>query len=254
MLLTHNYHTHTARCGHASGTDRAYVEEAIRCGFDTLGFSDHTPYPFHGVDDSGIRMRCAELEDYVRSVLALREEYKSDIRILLGLEVEYYPRFFAEWKTLVEPYPFDYFLLGQHFVGDEHDGVYSGWETDDPAVLKGYVDQTIEAMRTGLFLYLAHPDLIRYRDNRSPLYETEMTRLCEAAKSLAVPLEINLLGIWDRRWYPNPFFWEIAGRVQNEVVIGADAHRPEKLYPKEALDEALRLIEVNRLHRKQILL
>ena len=41
-----NYHTHTTRCNHASGTEKEYVEAAIETGLKVLGFSDHTPYPF----------------------------------------------------------------------------------------------------------------------------------------------------------------------------------------------------------------
>ena len=40
-----NFHTHTMRCNHADGTDRAYVEAAIKSGIKVLGFSDHVPYP-----------------------------------------------------------------------------------------------------------------------------------------------------------------------------------------------------------------
>ena len=41
-----NYHTHTARCHHASGTEEEYIQAAIESGLRVLGFSDHTPYPF----------------------------------------------------------------------------------------------------------------------------------------------------------------------------------------------------------------
>ena len=44
--MLYNYHTHTARCNHASGTDREYVEKAIEAGYKTLGISDHAPYLF----------------------------------------------------------------------------------------------------------------------------------------------------------------------------------------------------------------
>ena len=44
--FTESLHTHTFRCGHASGTEREYIENAIAAGFDTLGFSDHAPYVF----------------------------------------------------------------------------------------------------------------------------------------------------------------------------------------------------------------
>lgn len=40
-----NLHTHTFRCGHASGTDDQMVLSAIETGFELLGFSDHMPYP-----------------------------------------------------------------------------------------------------------------------------------------------------------------------------------------------------------------
>ncbi len=44
-MIKANYHTHTARCGHAIGTDEEYVQTAIQAGLKTLGFSDHAAYP-----------------------------------------------------------------------------------------------------------------------------------------------------------------------------------------------------------------
>ncbi len=41
-----NLHTHTWRCHHATGTERAYVEAAIQGDIKILGFSDHTPMPY----------------------------------------------------------------------------------------------------------------------------------------------------------------------------------------------------------------
>ena len=38
-----NYHTHTPRCHHAKGTEREYVENAIRAGIKRFGFADHSP-------------------------------------------------------------------------------------------------------------------------------------------------------------------------------------------------------------------
>lgn len=38
-----NFHTHTYRCHHAKGTDRDYVEAAIKAGYTEIGFSDHVP-------------------------------------------------------------------------------------------------------------------------------------------------------------------------------------------------------------------
>ena len=68
-----NYHTHTWRCHHASGTEREYVEAAIRGGLKILGFSDHTPqiYPDGYVNHT--KMLPEQLEDYVNVILALKK-------------------------------------------------------------------------------------------------------------------------------------------------------------------------------------
>ncbi len=55
-FLKANYHTHTYRCQHAYGSEREYIEAAIRMGIAELGFSDHVPCPFKDGYVSGIRM------------------------------------------------------------------------------------------------------------------------------------------------------------------------------------------------------
>lgn len=237
-----NYHTHTWRCLHAAGTEREYVENAIKGGYKILGFSDHTPMPYPGGYVSNVKMRSDQLEDYVDTVLALREEYRRDIEIHLGLEVEYYPGLFEALLTLLQPYPIEYFLLGQHYLGDEIGEPYCGAATDDPKHLLRYCAQSMEALKTGRFTYFAHPDLIHFTGDEK-LYEESMGRLCQGAKELSVPLEINFLGIWDGRNYPAPRFWKIAGEVGNTVVFGADAHQPDKVVNPEALCRAEKLVK-----------
>lgn len=57
-----NYHTHTARCGHAEGTDEEYVLAAIERGFDELGFSDHVPWPYkNGYVHPTVRMHISQM-------------------------------------------------------------------------------------------------------------------------------------------------------------------------------------------------
>lgn len=233
-----NYHTHTPRCNHAEGGEREYVERAIQAGLKTLGFSDHTPMPFDGDYYSNFRMRPEELEGYVNTLLALREEYKNDIDIRIGLEVEYYPRYFDRLIDLLAPYPIDYLLLGQHFIENEHNAPYSGARTEDEDILRRYVDQTSEAMRTGMFTYFAHPDLCDYVGDEE-IYRFHMKRLCETAKECRVPLEINLLGVWNGRRYPCDRFFRIAGEVGCDVVLGVDAHQPERILEEDVLERAL---------------
>ncbi len=242
-----NYHTHTWRCHHAYGKEKEYVENAIKGGLKILGFSDHTPVAFPDYT-GGVRMSPDQLEDYVNMVISLREEYRKDIEIHLGFEVEYYPASFEAYLEMISPYPIEYLLLGQHFVGNEIGEPYSGHPTFSYDILIRYCDQCAAALETGKFTYLAHPDLINYVGGNQGLYESCMRKLCIKAKSLSVPLEINLLGIEGKRNYPNDRFWEIAGEEGNDVILGSDAHVPENVVNAEAEKKALEIVKKNHLH------
>lgn len=221
-----NYHTHTYRCNHASGTEEEYIRLAIERGLTTLGFADHAPMPFPDGHHSGFRMLVEQFPGYVETLLALREKYRGQIEILIGLETEYYPDVFERLLELVRPYPLDYMILGQHFLGNEGPGdPYSGSPMKEEAHLVRYVDQAIAGISTGRFTYIAHPDLPNYIGGNAIAYRREMTRLCQAAKEQGIPLEINLLGLSEGRHYPVDMFWQIAGSLGCEAILGCDAHQ-----------------------------
>lgn len=231
-----NYHTHTARCRHASGTEREYIEKAIAAGIETLGFADHVPYPFPDGYQSGMRMSMSELEEYVRCLSVLREEYKKDIRILIGFESEYYPELFGELTRRLDQVGYDYLIMGQHHLKDERLKRYCGRPTEKEEDLAEYVREVIEGLETGRFLYLAHPDLLHFTGN-AEVYHKHMEKLCRRVKELNIPLEINLLGLWEGRNYPSGKFFQIAAKTGNQVILGLDAHKPEA-FEQAALIEA----------------
>ena len=246
-----NFHTHTWRCRHASGTEREYIEEAIRGGMKVLGFSDHTPYPFPDGHDSGFRMLLEQTEDYFRTLTELKKEYADQIRIHIGVEAEYYPDVFPLLLDYLKDYPCEYMILGQHMLGNEETHEFVGRGYDEPSVLTRYVDQVLEGVSTGKFLYLAHPDMLNWTGDKA-LYRREMERLCVGAKEMNCPLEINFLGIYDERHYPTADFWEIAGRVGNTVVLGCDAHEPKGLNRPDVEARGLAIVEQYGLTLKTI--
>lgn len=223
-----NYHTHTKRCRHASGEDREYVETAIEAGIKILGFSDHCPWIYPNEFVSRIRMQPEELEGYVDSLTRLRDEYEDDIKILIGLEMEYVPELMDTQHQFLSQYPIDYMILGQHFVGQEENSQYMGVPTSDLQLLQQYVDSVVSGMKSGMFQYVAHPDLINFIGNQK-LYRRAMRRLLEFMKEEGYPIELNMLGAVQNRNYPNETFWELAREIGNQVIIGIDAHSPEQL-------------------------
>ena len=240
MALSYNYHTHTPRCNHALGTEREYVEKAIEAGIKTLGFSDHAPYLFPNGYSSPHRMLPSELFDYAKSILALKKEYEKDIRILCGFELEYYPKYHEKEMQFLKQVNPDFILMGQHFTNNEIDGVYAYNNTEFS--LESYVDQTLEGLATGDFLYLAHPDLVGAAFPKA-LALKEQRRLCEGAKKMGIPLEINLLGICTNRAYPSRAFFEIAADVGNDIVLGTDAHSPDAILDHLSQEKAMQMVK-----------
>lgn len=233
-----NYHTHTWRCNHAIGREEEYVQAALNRKFQILGFADHTPYFFPGDYYSGFRMRPERLKGYCDTVRLLRKKYSDQISIPLGLELEYYPAYLPKLLPALRDHGIEYLLLGQHFVGNEIGEHYSGRATGDAAILETYCRQVCDAMQTGLFTYLAHPDLIHYVGDEQT-YRAAMRQICVEAKGCGMPLEINMLGLWSGRNYPNPIFWELAAEEGCDVVIGCDAHAPDHLLKTETEEKAL---------------
>ncbi len=226
MGIKANYHTHTVRCKHATGTEREYVESAIKNGYKVVGFSDHTPQPYTDGFVSPIRMDMDELDGYLETIKALRDEYADRIDIRTGLEVEFFPAYFDELMKELDKRDIEYLILGQHCVPDEEYGFYAGSATDSEEQLSEYVDLVIEALGTGKFMYLAHPDLIHFT-GPDDIYLRHMTRLCEYALDNNVQLEVNGQGLILQRWYPCERFFKLASGMGCSFIFGCDAHAPE---------------------------
>ena len=228
-----NYHTHTPRCNHAYGTEREYVENAIRRGLSILGFSDHTPQYFPGCYYSTMRMRPYELAEYCTAVRSLQGQYRDRIRIHLGLEAEYYPAIWGDLLPRLQDHGIEYLILGQHWLGNEMNEPGSGAATTDEALLRRYCHQVMDALETDKFTYIAHPDLLNFVGDLK-IYRQHMKELIRAATQSNTPLEINLLGMAYGKHYPNQAFWELVGEENCPAVLGIDAHAP-----KHILNEAV---------------
>lgn len=237
-----NYHSHTARCNHASGAEAAYVQNAIARGLRIFGFSDHTPQFFPGDYYSRMRMLPHQLEDYCRTVRDLQAEYRDQIQIPLGLEAEFYPGIWHELLPRLQDAGIEYLILGQHWLGNEQGEHGSGGATADENLLRRYCRQVMEALETEKFTYIAHPDLFHFVGDPA-VYRRHMGELCRAAKQADIPLEINLLGILEGKHYPNGEFWAIAAEENCKVILGMDAHAPAHVLDPEPEARALRIVQ-----------
>lgn len=260
-IPSYNFHTHTNRCGHASlAEDSLYVDYAIKTHIDLLGFSDHVPFTSYEFPNPWSRMFNDEIEDYINDVKTLQKQYEN-ITILCGFEVEYdelKDGYLKELRNRV-----DYFVLGQHFVNDKLRSIKRKNNPDYPIE---YAKVVCKALDTGLFDMVAHPDIfMQYRDS----LETEELRqkflenskiaslmICNKAKELDIPLEINFARVGSDRYlsdgeliYPHSLFWKVASLVKCPVMYGIDAHSPKQILLREESQKYINsVIDVSKLN------
>ena len=255
-----NYHTHTYRCGHADldMTDKEYVLEYIKMGFEKVAFTDHCPSRIDKREE--VRMKCSEKDEYKKSITGLKEKYADKIEIQFGYEVEYLPgeeEFIAELKNESEK-----IILGQHFIYNENNELkYIGKEMYTDEDLKKYADYIDKALEHNIPNIVAHPDMFMLSRNNFGHVDAEVTnRICQSAEKYNIPLELNLRNIykvkykselikrkgnfnWDRIAYPCKEFWNIAKNYNVKVVYGMDVHnRGQILLWNELIENAKEII------------
>lgn len=228
-----NYHTHTFYCGHAGGTVKEYVETAIKNGIKILGFSEHAPFKIF--DD---RMSYEDFLQYLKDIEECQKEYSSQITILKGLEIEYIEDQLDYIKELKSK--LDYLCFGAHFYNDGPDILNkSTYEITSKKQIREYGKYVIRAIKSGLFDFIAHPDLymINYPkfDRTCKRVTHQIFKVCEKYDAI---LEINANGIRrglsskkDGVYYSYPCykFWEIGKKYKVKVIVGSDSHNPKNL-------------------------
>lgn len=256
MKILANYHTHTLLCNHAEGHVEDYVKKAISVDFSELGMSDHGFVPL-SPSDLPITFRyfftsyMSEddfYNDYLIKIKEAQIKYKDEIKIYAGLECEYFYNQEAHYKKLLEH--LDYLVLGQHYV--YHNGKYLSTYLDlNSDNILSYANNISDALDSGYFKILAHPDLfmLGYSDSQyqMPIFDKRAKEaskiIIEACVRNDVYIEINasgarkgkrrLLNGSDEYYYPRSEFWEMTKKYPTiKIIIGSDAHHPLALKGK----------------------
>jgi histidinol-phosphatase (PHP family) len=228
-----DYHLHTPLCGHAVGAPRDYILAAHQAGLVEIGFSDHNPMPTQ-FDDW--RMAPDQLPNYLALIEEARREFP-DYPVRLGLECDFIPGYEDHIRHLARSADWDYLIGSVHYVTPE-------WDIDNPKHLKRWTEQPVEEIwqayfeaytkmaRSGLFDFLAHPDLVKKFGHRpagdlSRFYLQTLDAMAEAG----VTMEVSTAGLRKQvcEIYPSRAFL-VAARLRHiPIVINSDAHDPKEV-------------------------
>ena len=238
MKIDYTFHSHTFRCGHAIGDIHDHVFLAVKHGYKIFGASDHVLLP--GIIQPRVRGDYSLLEEYINEYNLTKEKYKKDIKMYLGFECEYSKYFLSYYKALLKDKGFDYLICGQHCYFDESNS--SHYYFDKPNGLKRMKEDMIEAMKSGLFLYIAHPDIIfSGAAEITEEFKKATKELIDAAIKYNSVFEVNIHGFIRnhvRRGvtyidYPCSYFWKEVAKTNIRVVHGGDFHDPAEIEMRE---------------------
>lgn len=257
-----NLHTHSIYSDGKS-QPREIVEEAIRQGLTTLGFSEHSPLPF----DNNFSVKSADMPKYVAEIAQLKAEFKGKIDIYCGLEADYLTGVSEPFAVTKEKYHLDYLIGGVHLVGqsanpDEiwfidgpkwevyDEGLQKFFDGDIRRAVRRFFEQSNEMIENEPFDIIAHFDKIkmhnrdRYFHEDEPWYRKLALETLDLIREKGLIMEINTRGIYKKRYngfYPSPWLMEEACKMHIPAIISADAHHFSEITLEfEAAENALK--------------
>ncbi len=222
-----NFHAHTIYCHHSTNQPRELIELAIQKGYKQFGISEHIElFQF-----TSARPSVDECHQLFQELKLLKEEYKAQIEIFIGLESECHPEAMTLIKQWYDHPDVDFIIYGNH-IYDVIDGKFKFLaDYCDDAVIDKQIACAELAATSGMFSYFCHPDRYLKFYGR---WDDEAQRLADTFIDLAIkynmPLEINVSGYRtklknkDPLQYPCDAFWDRVSQSNAPVIIGLDTH------------------------------
>lgn len=244
-----NLHTHTHFCD-GKAEPLAYVKEALKQGFDTLGFSGHAPLPF----ENKIAIIPEELPSYIKEIRRLGEYYRDQINIPLALEFDFIPGLSADFQQVSRDNKLDYTIGSIHLIGDDSSeqlwfidggdpkpyemGLKTNFNNNIRKAVASYFEQLNIMIETQTPDIIGHLDKIKMH-NRSRFfnedenwYQQHINETLALIKEKGNIIEVNTRGLYKKRsdaLFPGLSALKKIKALNIPITISSDAHKPDEL-------------------------
>lgn len=244
-----NFHTHTTFCD-GKHTPEEVILAAIEQGLETLGFSGHCMTPF----DLSYCMQ--DVAGYRKEVLRLKEKYRGQITILLGIEEDLHAQVDrSEYQYLIGSA--HYLKCGERYcpVDDGHEKVLACIQTEFGGNPLSYARAYFEALcgyaRARKPEIIGHFDLITKYDEEylpplllgNPEYERMAAGYAREAAKSGCLFEVNTGAIsrgLRKSAYPSAEILHALYKEGARIVLSSDSHSKDTLL--FGLEEARALV------------
>lgn len=228
--LLYETHMHTPLCKHAEGEPEDYAAVAEHRGLQGIIVTCHNPVPGGWAAEG--RMAVEQFDQYVALVERARQTWAGRVDVRLGLESDYAPGMEPWLEKLHARAPFHHVLGSVHPHLREYQALYLRGNVVE--FQKTYFTHLAMAAETGLFDTIAHPDLVKnvFPDQWHPQSIIDHIRHClDRIARTGVAMELNTSGLHKAipEMNPGPKILAEMHRRNIPVVIGADAHKPERV-------------------------
>lgn len=257
-----NLHTHSTYSDGKSPMEDT-IEEAIRQGMHTIGFSDHSSLPFK----SRVSIPNDKNDEYAHLLKELKAKYSGKIDVLASMEMEFIPGIVVDFQKTKRDYALDYLIGSVHLVGKTPDtlwfidgkdvepydtGLQKFFGGDIRKGVRAYFDQENEMIETEKFDIIGHFDKVkmnsrgRYFQEDEKWYRDMVMETLDLIKQHDLIVEVNTRGLYKQRYngfYPSEWLLPRMKEMNIPVLISSDAHQSFELtyYFKEA-EEALKAV------------
>lgn len=250
-------HIHTPYCPHGTPDSfHLYIEKAIQNGFDEISFTEHAPLPLDFIDptpekDSGMDIK--QLESYFSNLHDLKKQYKKDIVISTGLEIDFISGFEEETTSFLNTYgPYlDDSILSVHFLQfqqhytciDFSKSTYLDFIKqigNANAMYKLYYTTVMDSITSNLGSFkpkrIGHITLVhkfQHALDEKVDDHDEILAILKEMKKQQLQLDVNSAGLakpYCLESYPSPYYIDIAKQLGIQLVFGSDAHQAEDLH------------------------
>ena len=211
-------------------------EAAGEAGIAELGCSEH----IHRFTQALDIWRHPFWEKWAVDDLDAYVEFLGATPLRVGIECDFVPGAEDRTATLLESRPFDYVVGSVHFIGDAALDAeeFSVWRTagaEPDRVWKRYFEMLAEAVRSGLFDILAHPDLVKVWGSGAPVPGRDLRfyyePAVEAIAETGIAVEVSTAGLRKPvgEIYPASAFAEMCVDAGAAFALSSDAHLPEQV-------------------------
>lgn len=242
-----DYHLHTIYSDDSIYEMEDVIKDGIRKGINELCFTDHVDYgikrdvgdPRGPVYLNGQPISNVDYPRYYEEYLTLKEKYKDQITLKLGLEFGIQVHTIPDYEALFKSYPFDFIILSIHQVDDLEfwTGDFQKGKTEKEYYERYYKELYDVVKNYKNYSVLGHMDLIKRYDDHDGYdsfnnHKKVITDILKTVIKDGKGIEINTSSVRYEIGDLTPsrdilkLYLELGGTI---ITIGSDSHKEEHL-------------------------